>query len=380
MKIIIAPQAFKGTLSGIEVANAIQKGVLKVFPEATTLLLPVADGGDGTLDILVRSKSGIIYYINVSGPLGGPVLAPYAILPDGHTAIIELACICGLALLPLNERNPLYTSTFGVGEIIRAALDSGCRRFMIGIGGSATNDAGAGLAQALGIRLLDKNGDDLSSGGASLIHLDRIDMSGLDPRIKDSEIIVGCDVINPLIGPNGATVIYGPQKGASDQDITNLEDAIEHFAAIVQRDLGIDIRSMPKGGSAGGTGAGLKAFLGAKLVLGSEMVLDSINFDNSIEGFDLIITGEGCLDQQTAYYKAPCAVAQSAKRHNIPVFAIVGTVKNGYEEVYRFGIDAIFPISWEPFQPGQEPDSFHSSKLIAQATEQALRCFRKFMH
>lgn len=372
MRIIIAPQEFKGTLSGIAVAKAIKKGVLKVFPKASTLLIPVADGGDGTLHTLVNSKSGKIHYAQVTDSLGHPLRAPFGILKDRKTAVIELAQICGLAKLSPSKRNPLKTSTYGVGEIILAALDAGCRHFIIGIGGSATNDGGAGLAQALGIRLLDKKDKDLSKGGASLVDLYKIDMNGLDPRIRECTFIIGCDVSNPLIGKNGATIVYAPQKGAKPQKVILLEKGMIHFAKVVKKDLGIDIANIPRGGAAGGTGAGMFAFLGAQLLSGSEMVLDFLDFDKHLKGANLVITGEGCIDQQTVYEKAPIAVAKKAKSHKIPVLAVVGRVGPGYHEVHKHGIDAVVPLTWCIAHCKSE----NYEQLIMQALEESLRLFK----
>jgi len=367
MKIIVAPQAFKGSLTAFEIAQAMQDGIVRVFPEAVVDKVPVADGGDGTLDILAKKYRRL----QVQGAVE-PVQTSWGIVPDGSTAVIELAKICGLAIVPPDQRNPLLTTTYGIGEVITAALDEGIRRFVIGIGGSSTNDAACGMAQALGIKLLDAEGHDIPFGGGALSNLDSIDLSGLDPRMKESTFIVGCDVTNPLVGPQGASRVYSPQKGATPEMTRELENALQHFALVVARDLGVDLRDIPGGGAAGGAGAGMLTFLGAELKLGIEMILEQVNFDRHLEGADLVITGEGCLESQTLYHKAPIGVAKSAKRQNIPVLAIVGTVKGGYQQVHQHGIDAVIPLSFIPTDqiPG------NTAKLISRSTEQAMRLIK----
>ncbi len=301
MKIVIAPQAFKGTLTGEEAARAIEKGILRANPSAITMRIPVADGGDGTLDILTQCLGGEIRHESVHGPLGEMITAPWGYDPKSSTAIIELAKVCGLALLPKEKRDPKKTTTYGVGQLIQAALNAGCQRILVGIGGSATNDAGVGIAQALGGRFLNQKGSEIGIGGQALLDLDHIDLSQLDLRIHECDIQVGCDVTNPLLGTSGAAQVYAPQKGATAEDVVLLEKALEIFSEVTQSDLNIDVREIPGGGAAGGTGAGMTALLGAKLVQGIDLVLLELNFSTHLAGADLVITGEGCMDAQTTY-------------------------------------------------------------------------------
>lgn len=338
MKIVIAPQAFKGTISAFAAAEAIQTGVKRVFPEAITCLIPVADGGDGTLEVLIGVTSGA-----------------WGILPDGETAVIEMAKVCGL------RNNPLHDSTFGLGELIKGILDEGFRSFIIGLGGSGTNDGGAGMAEALGVRFLDERGQPLPRGGISLQKLHSIDLSGLDPRVKESRFVMACDVDNPLLGPVGASRVYAPQKGASPKEVDQLESAMAHYAAIVLRDTGVDIATLVWGGSAGGTAAGAHAFLNALLKPGADLILKKLNFARSLDNADLVIVGEGRIDSQTAHHKAPFEVARLAKRKNIPVIAIVGSIGPGYDQC---GIETIMPLT---------PIHSNTAELIADATEQALK-------
>lgn len=343
MKILIAPQAFKGTISNVDACHALNEGIKQLFPNSQTILFPMADGGDGTLNAILKLEDSH-FYSTVRDSLGRRVLAPWGFSPATQMAVIELASICGLQLLKPEKYDPINSSTYGVGEILREALDKGYRRFFIGIGGSATQDAGVGIAQALGVRLLDAAENELPPGGAALERLDRIDCTGLDERIRQSEIIVGCDVMNPLIGLLGTSCIYAPQKGATPTMVARLEAAMVHFAEVVRRDLHIDIASMPMGGAAGGAGAGMAAFLGAKLVLASEYILDQVGFDRHLEGADFVVTGEGCLDGQTAFHKGVYAVAMRAKKMGVPVIAIVGSLGEGYEKMYGCGISKVVTL------------------------------------
>ncbi|MCH7745553.1 MAG: glycerate kinase [Chloroflexi bacterium] len=371
MKIVIAPQAFKGSISALEVARAMRDGVYRAVADAETTLVPVADGGDGTLETLVDISAGEIKTSQVTGPLGDNIEAQWGAMGDGNTAVIEMARTSGLALVPMDKRNPLIATTFGLGEAIRHALDAGFRRFIIGIGGSATNDAGAGMAQALGISLLDSEGRELAFGGASLARLDRIDLSGLDTRAIESQFMVACDVSNPLTGPEGASAIYGPQKGATPEMIDLLDAALKRFAEVVKRDVGADINDVPGAGAAGGLGGGLIAFLNAELRPGVDIVLDTVGLDEQLEGVDLVITGEGCLDYQTVYSKAPIGVAGRAKARGIPVIAISGSLGEGYGVVHQHGIDAAMAITRAPMTLDEA--SSQAAELIANATEEALR-------
>ena len=371
MKIVIAPQTFKGSISALAAARAIRDGVSRAVPHADIALVPVADGGDGTLETLVEGSGGDIRPIEVTGPLGERRPAEWGAMGDRRTAVIEMARTSGLALVPNADRNPLLATTFGLGETIAAALDAGFRRFIIGIGGSATNDAGAGMAQALGVRLLNSAGADLPHGGAALANLHAIDMTGLDARIPNCEILVACDVNNPLTGPTGASAIYGPQKGATPQMVAQLDAALAHFARIALRDIGADISQVPGAGAAGGLGGGLIAFTNAQLMAGVDIVLDTVNLDAHLHDADLVITGEGSIDHSTIYNKAPVGVAARAKQRGIPVIAIAGSLGGGYQDVREHGIDALTAITTAPMTLDEA--SARAAELIAAAAEQATR-------
>jgi glycerate kinase len=371
MKIVIAPQAFKGSITALGAAQAMSEGVLRVVEDATTDLVPVADGGDGTLETLVEGSGGEIRVSEVTGPLGERIDAPWGAMGDGDTAVIEMARTSGLALVPPDRRDPRGTTTYGLGEAIKHALDAGFRTFIVGIGGSATNDAGAGMAQALGVRLLDGAGSELAPGGAALAQLERIDTSGLDPRARESQFMVACDVTNPLTGPEGASAIYGPQKGATPDMVAQLDAALLHFAEIAKRDTGADVNDVTGAGAAGGLGGGFIVFLGASLRAGVDIVLDTVDLDRHLEGADLVITGEGCLDHQTVYNKAPIGVAARAKPKGIPVIAISGSLGEGFRDVHHHGIDAAVAITSAPMTLDESTEN--AAALLADATEQALR-------
>ena len=371
MKIVISPQTFKGSISALDAAHAMRKGVLRVMPDADTVIVPVADGGDGTLETLVEGSGGETKTAKVHGPLGERIEALWGAMGDGETAMIEMARTSGLALVPLDSRDPLRSTTYGLGEAIVAALDEGFRQFILGIGGSATNDAGAGMAQALGIRLLDAAGSELGPGGAPLADLDRIDISGIDPRVKQSSFAVACDVTNPLTGPEGASAVYGPQKGATPEMVERLDQALIHFAKVVRRELHIDVEYAQGAGAAGGLGGGMLAFLNAELRPGVDIVMDAVGIDEALQGADLVLVGEGEVDFQTVYNKAPIGVARKAKRLDIPVVAISGGLGEGYKTVHEHGIDAAVSIQSGPMS--LDESSQRASELIANATEQALR-------
>ena len=371
MKIVVAPQAFKGSLSATEVGNSMIKGIENVIENSTNLLVPVADGGDGTLETLVESSQGKINSIKVTGPLGEQQNSAWGALGRNKTAIIEMARSSGLALVPTNKLNPLISTTYGLGEVILDALDQGYRDFIIGIGGSATNDAGAGMAQALGVKLLDSNGNELSFGGESLSKLNSIDVGGIDTRIKESNFAIACDVNNPLTGPEGASAIYGPQKGATPEMVNTLDQALTNFAKIVEKDLGIKINNVEGSGAAGGLGGGLIAFLNGKLRKGVNIVLDFVDIDKALINTNLVITGEGQLDFQTIYNKAPIGVAKRAKHLGIPVIAISGSLGENFSVVHEHGIDAASSIVSKPMTLAEA--SKNAPELISAATEQALR-------
>tara|TARA_B100001750_G_scaffold241513_1_gene253052 strand:- start:697 stop:1830 length:1134 start_codon:yes stop_codon:yes gene_type:complete len=374
MKILIAPQSYKGSISAIKVAEAIKEGALNIFPSIESLIIPVADGGDGTLETLVESTSGIIHNSNATGPLGNSIPIIWGTLGDSKTAIIEMARISGLALVPQNKRNPYYTTSYGLGEIIKEALDLGYRKFIIGIGGSATNDGGAGMAQALGAKLTDANKKSIDFGGLALNEITKIDISGIDPRINESEILVACDVNNPLCGPNGASFVYGPQKGASPKMVKTLDDALYHFGSQLISDTGINIMEIEGSGAAGGIGGGMVGFLNAKLKPGVEIVLDTLDFDKSLKNVDLVITGEGQIDFQTVFSKAPIGVAKHAKKYNIPVIAICGSLGENYQDVHSHGIDAVIPIIPKPMDLKKASDNAY--ELIKNTSEQIFRILK----
>ncbi len=371
MKIVIAPQAFKGSISALDAAIAIESGVLNVLPYAETVLVPVADGGDGTLETLVEGSGGTVRTTSVTGPLRERRDAAWGALGDGVTAVIEMARMSGLALVPLDARDPMHSTTYGLGEAIGTALDEGFRRFIVGIGGSATNDAGAGMAQALGVSLTNRSGTSLPSGGAALADLEHIDLTRLDSRIAESTFMVACDVTNPLTGPEGASAIYGPQKGATPEMVTELDSALGNFAEVVRRDVGVDVEPMQGSGAAGGLGGGMVAFLNAELRAGVDIIMETVNIEQQLEGADLVITGEGALDYQTVYNKAPIGVAQRAQRLGVPVVAIAGILGDRYELVHEHGIDAALSIPNGPMT--LEVASECAADLITQTTERMLR-------
>ena len=326
--IIIAPDSFKGSLTAHEAASAIEQGVLELLPDAHIIKHPVSDGGEGLVSVVTPALGGCIVTTNVSGPLPGQhVDARWGLSSDGSFAVIEMAEAAGLTLVPADRRDPKITSTYGVGELIRAALDAGVSSILIGIGGSATNDGGAGMAEALGVRFIDAVGNLLGRGGAALLDIASIDVQGRDARIDDVEVLVACDVQNTLCGTQGASAVYGPQKGARLSDVALLDKALLRFGKTVRSALGIDVLDLPGGGAAGGLGAGLVAFCGATLKRGIDLVLQATGFDDHLQGADLIITGEGRIDRQARFGKALSGVVGQAKLRNIPVVAVVGSIE-----------------------------------------------------
>ena len=348
MKIVIAPDSYKESLSALEVAQAVEAGFRQVFPDADYVLVPVADGGEGTVDAMVAATGGRKETVTVSGPLGEPVEAFYGLTGEGDTAVIEMAAASGLALVPPAARNPLLTSSRGTGELIRAALDAGARRFILGIGGSATNDGGAGMVQALGARLLDLEGRELDGSGGDLARLERIDVSALDPRLAECRIEVACDVDNPLTGARGASAVFGPQKGATPEMVQALDANLARLARIVGRDLGVAVDTVPGAGAAGGMGAAMLAFFGATLKPGIEIVTAAVDLDTHVRDADLVITGEGRIDFQTVHGKTPIGVARVAKRHGKPVIGIAGSLGAEVGVVHAHGIDAVFSVLGKP--------------------------------
>jgi len=348
MRIVIAPDSFKGSLSAFAVAEAVERGVKRVVPEAECVLLPLSDGGEGLVESLVEATAGTYHEFQATGPLGEPVWAKLGVLGDGSTGVIEMAQASGLPLVPPEKRNPLFTTTYGTGELIRCALDLGCTQLVIGIGGSATNDGGMGMAQALGVRFLDADGRELGPGGAELARLEKIDISGLDPRLAEAKIEVACDVDNPLTGPSGASHIYGPQKGATPAMVEQLDRALMHYAEVIRKDLGKDVESVPGAGAAGGLGAGLMAFLGGRLVSGIQLVFRVLDFERQVQGADLVFTGEGKFDAQSAFGKVPVGVARACRAFGIPVIVLAGTVTLDSEELHGEGITASFSVLNQP--------------------------------
>lgn len=347
MKIVVAPNSFKGSLSATQAAKAIASGARQAIPGAEVVEIPVADGGEGTAEALVSANQGTYGWVNVEGPLGAPVLASYGLIQGGRTAALELASASGYSLVPAARRDIRLASTYGFGQLLDAARRTGAGSLIAGIGGSATNDAGAGMAQALGVRLLDSSGKDLPRGGAALARLARIDLGGLDPGWRSVKVMVACDVTNPLTGPEGASHVYGPQKGGDPRTVAELDEALHHFADVVATDLGRNVEFVPGAGAAGGTGAGMIAFLDAELRPGAPLIVEASGFDVALRGADLVITGEGRADSQTAYGKAPGEVAKRAQAARIPVLLIAGTKGPGWEALTGLGVTAVVTLDKE---------------------------------
>lgn len=373
MRIVIAPDSFKGSLTSHEVAQAMERGVKRVLPQCTTVLLPLSDGGEGLVDSLVVASGGKLLDYEVQGPLGRPVNAQMGLLGDGKTAVIEMAQASGLTLIKLEERNPLVTSTFGTGQLIKAALDLGCTKLIIGIGGSATNDGGMGMAQALGFQFLDGEGQPLGAGGAELARLAKIDLSNVDPRLKDVQIEVACDVDNPLTGPQGAAHIYGPQKGATPEMVEFLDQALANYDLVLQRDLGKDVGLTPGAGAAGGLGTGLMALLGGKLVSGIELVLRVLRFTEKTKGAELVLTGEGKFDAQSAYGKVPVGVGRQCLKLGVPVVVVAGTVLPDAERLHQEGITAYFSIQNRPMSLEEAMEN--GAELVENQVAEVVRLF-----
>lgn len=373
MKILIAIDSFKGSLSSEKAANAIRRGILSVDTHAEITSVPVADGGEGTVDTLVSGLNGEIICVPVTGPVGNIVNARYGWLPGPKTAVFEMAQAAGLPLVPKTYRNPINTTTYGVGELLKDALDRGFRRFIIGIGGSATNDCGLGMLQALGCRFLEKNGSPVGIYGRDVRTIANIDCSNMDSRIKECEIMVACDVTNPLCGPNGASAVYAPQKGATPEIVAQMNADHFRFSELVKKTLCIDARDFAGAGAAGGLGYAFKVFLNAKLQSGVSLILDTLGFDQAVANADLVITGEGRLDHQTAMGKLPVGVAQYAKRHGTLVVALSGCVTPGATECNKHGIDAYFPILAAPCSEAQAMDESSSIENLERTAEQIFR-------
>ncbi|MHB8926479.1 MAG: glycerate kinase family protein [Bacillota bacterium] len=373
LKVIAAPNSFKGSLNATSVAEAIAEGVRRVDPEAECRLIPLADGGDGTVRAFLAAMGGTAVARRVTGPLGEPVEAAFAILPDGKTAVIEMAAASGLVLVPTDRRDPMRATTYGTGQLVRAAIDLGCRKIIVGIGGSATVDGGAGLAQALGARLLDRTGRELPSGGGALAGLDRIETGEFDRVVAGVELTVASDVDNPLCGSNGAAAVFGPQKGATLEMVAALDRALAHYGRILARDLRRDVAGRPGAGAAGGLGAGLMAFFGARLTPGIDLILDLVGFREQLPWADLVFTGEGRVDGQTVRGKGPYGVARAAAEAGRPTVVLAGSIGPGAGELEKVGQTVVLPIVDGPMP--LEVAMEDAAGLVAAASERAARVF-----
>lgn len=373
-KIIISPDSFKGTMSSMDVCSIIEQGIQNIFLDTEVVKIPIADGGEGTVDAFLTATGGEKIKTKVKGPLFEEVEAFYGILPDKETAVIEMAAASGITLVE-NRKNPLITTTYGTGQLILDALNRGCSKIIIGIGGSATNDGGIGMAAALGVKFLDKENKVIDLTGGGLEKLERIDMSDIDERVKECTIVAACDVDNPLFGATGAAHVFAPQKGADERMVKRLDENLKNFAGIVRRDLDADVQNIPGAGAAGGLGAGLVAFAGAKLQPGIKIVLDVVKYDEIISNADLIITGEGKIDGQSLRGKVPVGIAEKASKYNIPVIAIVGAVGDEAEKVYERGITAVFSTNLQPI-PFEEAKVCCRENLL-KTTESVMRLVKE---
>ncbi len=371
MKIVIAPDSFKDCLKSPDVAKFIELGIRNVFPDATIKLLPLADGGEGTVVTLVTATNGKIFHKKVHDPLMREITAHFGVLGDGETAVIEMASASGIELLEENERNPWKTTSYGTGELIKHAMNKSCRKIIIGIGGSATNDAGTGMLQALGIQFLNANKHEIELGGGALKQLASIKTDKLDQRLKQSKIIIASDVLNPLLGKTGASAVYGPQKGADTDMVRRLEANLKHFADVVRQQQSVSVENIPGSGAAGGLGAGILAFLPSEIKPGFDIVKKVVELEKHMQDADLVITAEGKIDSQTAYGKTPAGVAGIAGKYNIPVIAFAGIVENGINELYKKGFRAIIPITNKPMDLDESMKK--AGELLIMAVEQSMR-------
>ncbi len=364
MRIVVAPDSYKGSLSAVAVANAMEKGILSVFTHAEVCKVPIADGGEGTVAALITATNGRIIRQEVLDPLGNCLEAFWGLLGDSQTAVIEMAAASGLTLVPQEKRDPRITTTFGTGQLVKAALDQGIRKFIIGIGGSATNDGGAGMIQALGAKFLDAAGSELPYGGSALANLSSIDLSGIDTRLNAASILVACDVDNPLCGSRGASAVYGPQKGATPEIVAELDAALRQYALVAQTVTNKDVADMPGAGAAGGLGAGLLFFTNAQLRPGVDIVLETTHFASIVKEASLVITGEGNTDFQTAFGKAPVGVAKIAKHFSVPTVCLSGGLGKEHEQVLKHGIDGVMSIVPHPMPL---EDCINSAAMLVEA-------------
>ena len=378
MNILIAPDSFKECLSAREVASNIAKGIRKITPQAAIHEIPISDGGEGVLEAIMTGAGGTRVSVSVMDPLMRKILSEYGILKDKQTAVIEMAKASGLELLQEDEKNPLLTSTYGTGQLIKDALESGCNKIIVGIGGSATNDGGAGMIRALGAKFLNDKGEEIKEGGGSLNELHSIDLSNFDKRIQNCEVIVACDVSNPLTGINGASMVYGGQKGGNKEDLELLDSNLAHYAKIIKATVGIDISDIPGAGAAGGTGAGLMAFLKGHLVNGIGLILETLKIEDYIKQADVVFTGEGKIDEQTLHGKTISGIAKLAKKYNVPVIVITGKIGDNIEGIYNIGVCAVYSIVNQPMELKHAIDQ--APKLIQECAKNimsTINCFNK---
>ena len=375
MKVVVAIDSLKGSLSSMEAGLAIKEGVLAAQPDAEVIVKPLADGGEGTTDALIEGMNGERIDLTVTGPMHTPVDAYYGYLRETNTAVMEMASAAGITLVPDKEKNPLLATSYGVGEMIIDAIQRGCRNFIIGIGGSITNDGGIGMLKALGVRFLDEKGEDAGEGGQALAKVARIDVSGMNPLLKECHIQVACDVNNPLCGENGSTYVYGPQKGVTEDMKKTLDEAMAHFARVTSESLENDYMNTPGAGAAGGLGFAFLAYVGATLTPGIELILDAVGLEDELSGADVVVTGEGRLDFQTAMGKAPVGVAKLAKKYNARVVAFAGSVTKEATACNKEGIDAFFPILRGVCTLADAMDPVNARNNMIATVEQVFRLF-----
>lgn len=373
MKVVVAIDSLKGSLSSIEAGMAIRDGVLAAKPDAEVIVKPLADGGEGTTDALIEGMNGKRIDLTVTGPMHSPVDAHYGYLADSHTAVMEMASAAGITLVPAAKKNPLLATSYGVGEMMNDALQRGCRNFIIGIGGSATNDGGIGMLKALGVRFLDENGEDAGEGGQALAKVTQIDVSGLNPLLKECHIQVACDVNNPLCGENGSTYVYGPQKGVTEDMKKQLDKDMAHFAMVTSETLGNDYHDTPGAGAAGGLGFAFLSYIGATLTPGIELILDAVGLEQELSDADVVVTGEGRLDFQTTMGKTPVGVARFAKKYHAKVIAFAGSVTKEAAACNKEGIDAFFPILRSVCTLTEAMDPINARSNMTATVEQVFR-------